>query len=122
MQMKNGKLASGSSDGSIRLWEIASGELVSKLEGHSGGITSLKFDTDGKLLYSASTDRTVKVWNLETNTLVDTISCFKGPVTCLEVDDEYIVTGSEDGIVRVHLKKNRYFLFSPLLFSFFLFF
>jgi WD40 repeat protein len=47
-------LATGCDDGSVRLWETATGRLVRRFEPVKGGVNGLSFSRDGKtLLYSA---------------------------------------------------------------------
>ena len=59
-------LASGSSDdGTVRLWDPATGEQRAALKGHQGGVTAVcPVTVDGQpLLASASSDRTVRLWD-----------------------------------------------------------
>ncbi|KAK7424593.1 ribosome assembly [Neonectria magnoliae] len=51
-------LASGSHDGTIKLW-LTEGVEVQKLEGHSGGINHLAFSPDSHLVASAASYKTV---------------------------------------------------------------
>jgi WD40 repeat protein len=51
-------------DPAIHLIEVASGKVRQKLVGHEGGIQSVSFSPDGKLLVSASNDSTGLVWEL----------------------------------------------------------
>ncbi|CAN0426394.1 unnamed protein product [Lampetra fluviatilis] len=57
-------VASGGRDGTVRVWEAASGRCVAALSGHGGPVRGLGFLCDG-LLVSGSRDRTlkVKVWS-----------------------------------------------------------
>jgi WD40 repeat protein len=57
-------LASGSFDGTIRLWDVATGSLVRTLKGHAHYVLSVAFSPDGKLLASGSWDGTLKLWDI----------------------------------------------------------
>jgi WD40 repeat protein len=50
-------LATGSDDGSIVLWNPATGEKLQSLSGHSKSITALAFSPDGRTLVSAAWER-----------------------------------------------------------------
>lgn len=57
-------LASGEEDGTVRIWEIASGRERQRFNGHRGAVLSLEFAPDGKTLYSGSADTSVLAWSL----------------------------------------------------------
>jgi WD40 repeat protein len=59
-------LAAGCSDGSIRLWDIASGELRPTFSGHVGVVTRLGFTPDGRTLASLGADHVLNLWHLAT--------------------------------------------------------
>jgi hypothetical protein len=51
------------SDGAVYLWELASGRLRRRFEGHLGDAVGLAFSPDGRLLASGSSDTTALVWD-----------------------------------------------------------
>ena len=55
------RLASGGTDGSVRLWRLADGASEAVLKGHSDSVTALAA-TRGGGAASASADRAVRVW------------------------------------------------------------
>jgi tetratricopeptide (TPR) repeat protein len=62
-------IASGSSDNTIKLWNLE-GKLLKTLSGHSSYVTSVSFSPDGKTIASGSWDNTVILWNLDLNDLL----------------------------------------------------
>jgi WD40 repeat protein len=59
-------LISAGDEGSIKLWDAASGEVRATLLEHEGSVLSLAVAPDGKSLASGSADGKVKIWDLET--------------------------------------------------------
>ncbi|KAI4378489.1 hypothetical protein MLD38_015961 [Melastoma candidum] len=55
---------SGSMDGDIRLWDMASRRTVCQFPGHQGAVRGLTVSTDGQVLVSCGTDCTVRLWNV----------------------------------------------------------
>jgi glucose repression regulatory protein TUP1 len=61
----DGKLvAAGSLDYSVRVWDLHSGILVDRLQGHKDSVYSVAFAPDGKWLVSGSLDKSLKLWDL----------------------------------------------------------
>ncbi|MYA71349.1 hypothetical protein F4141_10420, partial [Candidatus Poribacteria bacterium] len=56
-------LASGSQDGTIHLWDTATGELQKTFRGHMRGVEGVVFSPDGQTLASGSSDGTILLWD-----------------------------------------------------------
>ena len=67
------KLATGSQDGTVRLWDVERRELISTLPSKGGSVWSLEFTPDGGTLMVAGNVRKVEFWNLEKREVVRTI-------------------------------------------------
>jgi hypothetical protein len=57
-------LALGYDSGLVALYELDTGKLLRRLEGHRGAVTGLAFTPDGKALVSGSGDSTALVWDV----------------------------------------------------------
>lgn len=124
------RLATGSSDGSVVLWDILAETGLFRLLGHRGGITDIHFVSMGQegsssmldLLVTTALDGFVKIWDLKGQCCVQTIPSHKGEVwgaACLRIPENRqtrshstddttnenerirLITGSSDGQARV---------------------
>src|SRR5262245_19969084 len=64
------RLATTSSDGTVRIWDVAQGTLVRTLEGHRDATFKAIYNRDGRLLLSAAYDSQARLWNAETGDLL----------------------------------------------------
>lgn len=67
---------SGSMDGDIRLWDLATRRTVCQFPGHQGAVRGLTVSTDGRVLVSCGTDSTVRLWNVPLPSLMDSDNIF----------------------------------------------
>eukprot|EP00798_Chlamydomonas_sp_ICE-L_P018000 gene18001-24409_t len=56
------RLASGSKDKAVMVWDTETGESLATLQGHSGWVYSVVYSPDGKLIASSSADGTLRLW------------------------------------------------------------
>ena len=59
------KLASGSWDFTVKLWDVSTRKHIATFPGHIGWVSSVAFSPDSTKLASGSFDGTVLVWNIE---------------------------------------------------------
>ncbi|KND02337.1 uncharacterized protein SPPG_09062 [Spizellomyces punctatus DAOM BR117] len=62
-------VAAGSLDEMIRLWDLRTGQLLERFEGHKNSVYSVAFSPDGRSIVSGSLDKTLKIWDLSPATL-----------------------------------------------------
>jgi WD40 repeat protein len=96
------RLATGSTDGSARVWKVADGEPVTILPGHENFVTDLEFRPDGNLIATASRDGRARIFDAQSPTLRATLAGHREPVTDVawSRDGTKLVTASTDGTVR----------------------
>ncbi len=96
-------LASGGTDGTVRLCDVNSGTLVRTLEGYPESAWPVAFSPNGKLLAAGSYDRTVRLWDVATGVMEGIIAGHAHYVFALAFspDSRWLATGSTDTLVRV---------------------
>ena len=55
---------SASEDKTLKVWDVATGECVATLKGHSDRVNGVAISPDGRRVVSGSNDRTLKLWGL----------------------------------------------------------
>ncbi len=95
------RAVSGSNDGTLRVWDLESGETLRTLEGHAAGVTVVAV-VDGRRAVSGSNDGTLRVWDLKSGETLRTLQGHANEVTAVAVvDSRRAVSGSNDGTLRV---------------------
>lgn len=59
-------LATGGSDGQIRIWQVSNGKQILAWQAHGDWIRCVTFSHDGKLIASGSNDSTIIIWDSKT--------------------------------------------------------
>lgn len=99
---RDGYVASGSYDNTIRIWNIENGQLTHLLKGHDFVVSDVAFSPDGQLLASASYDESIKIWNWQKSEVLCTLNGHSGFVYDLAFSDvgDTLISGGYDGTVR----------------------
>ena len=96
------RLASGSDDASIIIWECDEFTEERSLKAHTDTINCLTFDNNGKYLASCSSDLTIKIWNFDTMTVFRTLNGHEHTVSCVEFtpDGNFLYSCSRDHMIK----------------------
>jgi WD40 repeat protein len=96
-------LATAGADQLIRIWDVATGQVVRSCKGHRGRVTSVAFSGDGRRLISGGDDKTVRLWDVRSGRELRSFAGHTGKVTsvALSADGRRALSGSDDKTVRV---------------------
>ncbi|KPA15061.1 repeat-containing protein [Candidatus Magnetomorum sp. HK-1] len=98
----NDIFASGSSDKTIRLWNIKTKECIC-LYGHINRVLSVRFSNKNEFLVSGGQDAKIILWDLKTNTFIHDFEGHKNWVRSVDFspDGKFIISASEDSTIKL---------------------
>ncbi|HEX4945411.1 MAG TPA: TIR domain-containing protein, partial [Blastocatellia bacterium] len=99
-------LASGSWDGSAKLWEVASGQEKATLTGYGYSVESVVFSPDGRTLASGSGDnriRTITLWDVASGQWKATLQGHADSISSVAFspDGRTLASGSRDKMIKL---------------------
>ncbi len=74
MRRTRNSIVTASGDKTARLWDVASGRLIPKLEGHADNVNAVAYSPDGNRIATASKDKTVRLWDVASGNLISILS------------------------------------------------
>ncbi|GIW93621.1 MAG: hypothetical protein KatS3mg110_1662 [Pirellulaceae bacterium] len=102
------RLATAAADKYAQVFDVATGQLLRRLEGHTNYVLGVAWHSSGDRIATAGADRTVKIWNAESGDQLRTISNYGKHVTSVQFmgDSDNIVSACGDGVIRMHNSTN----------------
>jgi WD40 repeat protein len=95
-------LATGGTDGEVKLWEVATGQEVRALAGGTSLVTSVTFDQTGRLLASTA-GGPVTIWDLRTGAALHTLHDPASPAgsVAFSPEGDRLASASAVGVVTL---------------------
>ncbi|MDF5733720.1 MAG: trypsin-like peptidase domain-containing protein [Rhizonema sp. PD38] len=96
-------LASGGTDDTIKIWNLATWQLIRTLQVNSDWVNSVAISPDGRTLASGGYDNTIKIWNLATGQLIRTLQGHSDAVLSVAIspDGRTLASGSRDYTIKI---------------------
>ncbi|KKF92239.1 Vegetative incompatibility protein HET-E-1 [Ceratocystis platani] len=97
------RLASGSEDNTVKIWDATSGACLQTLEGHDHYVFSVVFSKDGQRLASGCWDLTVKIWDATSGACLQTLEGHDDRVMSVvfSTDGQRLASGSRDKTIKI---------------------
>lgn len=94
-------LASANANGTVKLWNLATGRRNRTLRGHAGAVNAVALSADGRLAAGAGDDKTVRLWETATGRAAQSLA---HPARVLSVafgGGSLLAAGCADGSIKV---------------------
>ena len=96
----NGQLtATGGADGTVRIWNVASGQEIMKFTGHTSSVWNVVFSPDGRTLATGGSDATTRIWNVASGQEIMKFTGYQS--VAFSPDGRTLATGGGDSTARL---------------------
>lgn len=96
-------LASASGDGTVRIWNVTTGEEIKNITDHGSPVFCVAFNPTGEILASGSFDNSTLLWNVTNWQLIGNLTGHSSLIWSLEFshDGKYLASGSADNTIKI---------------------
>jgi WD40 repeat protein len=73
MNQDMSKIVSGSRDGTIKIWDVESGQMLQSINAHPYGVSDVEFNKSGNNIVSCGRDSSINLWDADSYQLIKNI-------------------------------------------------
>ncbi|MGH0124127.1 UNVERIFIED_CONTAM: hypothetical protein FKN15_016140 [Acipenser sinensis] len=101
--LDSSRLLSWSFDGTVKVWDIVTGEMIQDFSCHQGAVLSCDVSPNGRTFSSASADKSAKIWSFDSTTALHILNGHKDCVRSCRFswDNQCLATGDDNGEIRI---------------------
>ncbi|MGV3524868.1 MAG: metallophosphoesterase [Candidatus Sericytochromatia bacterium] len=98
----NNYLATGSVDGTTKIYDIDNDKILHTYRAHNKAIKSIVFNSNNKIIASSSEDYTIKIWDIKSAKNIFTLTGHTSIVhaSIFSPDSQYLYSASNDGFIK----------------------
>jgi len=100
------KIASGSSDRTVKIWNSHTGQCLKTLSVHSRPVLSVTFSPDGNTVASCGGHSIIKLWNVQTGECFQTIQEKASYIIKFNLNGLQLASGHTSGMIKLWNIKN----------------
>ncbi|MEX2175854.1 MAG: WD40 repeat domain-containing protein [Pirellulaceae bacterium] len=108
-------LATAGDDHIVRVWSLADGKLLQRLDQHLDWVRTIDYSPDGKLLASAGNDRQILLWDAATGEMRDVLAAHAGAIAAIRFshDGSRLAALGFEGTIKIYDVRNRVLVAEP---------
>merc|ERR1712166_1634393 len=99
----NQYVVSGSTDYTVRIWSVESGDCIKTFKGHTSYVNGVSFSPNNQYVVSGSNDKSARIWDVESGDCIKTLKGHTRSVcgVSFSPNNQYVVSGSSDKTARI---------------------
>lgn len=94
-------VATGTIDGTVRIWKASNGSKIQTLTGHSDEVCAIAWSPREDFILSSSKDHTVRIWSVTTGETLQILAHHKDPLCWSPKGDQIVTVGVDETVAIV---------------------